>query len=96
MVRDDLCGTYWYCVNESGSKWITKGDRPIASNGGFSFVNSDMGWLQINRPSDYTFDKGIRIESKEFKDVNFPERTYEDGPLEIEIVKSGNVYWYDD
>lgn len=95
MVRDDLCGTYWYCVNESGSKWLVNGDRPTPSGGGFFGHNNTMGWLQVDNPDDCCFISGKRIESKDFQECKFPERTYKDGPLEIEIVKSGNIYWYD-
>ena len=98
MLEDRVCGTYWYCVNADGSKWLTNGGKPKkTANGCYILQRSPMGWLCLDREKDYTTSVGIeRIYTKDFEGVKFPERTYEDGPLEIEIVKSGNVYWYDD
>ena len=88
MVKDEACGTWWYCVNRDGSRWLVDGDKPIKnSTEGYTSRNSELGWISL----DYPTYGGI-----DFKEVKFPNRTYEDGPLEIEIVKSGNVYWYDD
>lgn len=95
MLKDEVCGTYWYCVNSNGDKCLVDGDRPISTrNGGWKSQNSSMIWLVVSR-DDYSCRNGKTIRSSDFKDVKFPDRTYDDGPLEIEIVKSGNVYWYD-
>lgn len=95
MVKDELCGTYWYCVNRNGSKWLVDGSKPIRSGGGYCSRENNMTWLNIDNPCGRSYKNGIEIHSSDFKEVKFPDRTYEDGPLEIEIVKSGNVYWYD-
>lgn len=95
MLDDNVCGTYWYCVNGNGSRWLTNGKKPSRSGGFHSCdLNSTMGWLNLDSP-DYYSIQDPRITTKAFKGVKFPERTYKDGPLEIEIVKSGKVYWYD-
>lgn len=54
-----------------------------------------MGWLVINKGHDFITKKGEKISSDDFAGINFPKITYEDGPIEIEICKSGKVYWYE-
>lgn len=96
MVKDEACGTWWYCVNRNGSRWLVDGDKPTkVFNGSYSFHNSECGWISLD---DYISGRknGAKLKGIDFEEVKFPDRTYEDGPLEIEIVKSGNVYWYDD
>lgn len=96
MVRDEACGTWWYCVNGDGSRWLVDGDKPAKSlTGHYTFRNSKWGWISLDNERFGKKD-GVELKEIDFKGVEFPERTYEDGPLEIEIVKSGNVYWYDD
>lgn len=104
MFKEELAGTYWYCVNDDGSTWLVKcNSKPTKSeSGGWKFKSGDnsMGWLEIyNEEGELSDDwatlEKTRVESKDFKDINFPERTYADGPLELEITKSGKVYWYD-
>lgn len=95
MVRDEVCGTWWYCVNENGSRWLVDGDKPRRSGGGYMAVHSKYSWLPLDTTDRSIHKDGVKISGEDFANVKFPDRTYEDGPLEIEIVKSGNVYWYD-
>lgn len=95
MVRDEVCGTWWYCVNKNGSRWLVDGDKPRRSGGGYMSVHSKYRWLPLDKTDVFIYIDGVKISGEDFANVKFPERTYEDGPLEIEIVKSGNVYWYD-
>lgn len=98
MVRDEACGTYWYCVNKNGSRWLTAGAKPERVNGCYRLGDGySMGWLglDLNSSSSYALKDGITVGSQDFSECKFPEITYEDGPIEVEIVKSGNVYWYD-
>lgn len=96
MVRDEACSTWWYCVNGDGSRWLVDGDKPTKSlTGHYTFHNSKWGWIGLD-DERAGMKNGIKLDRSDFEDVKFPDRTYEDGPLEIEIVKSGNVYWYDD
>ena len=97
MVKDEACGTWWYCVNRDGSRWLIDGDKPIKnSTEGYTSRNSEWGWISLDYPAIFGRKNGVELKRIDFKEVKFPNRTYEDGPLEIEIVKSGNVYWYDD
>lgn len=95
MVRDEACGTWWYCVNRDGSRWLVDGDKPTKFAGVHTYHNSDWGWISLDRGKSGKKD-GMELKRIDFEGVKFPDITYEDGPLEIEIVKSGNVYWYDD
>ena len=95
MVEDKILGTYWYCVNKDGSRWLVDGNKPSKSGGGYLASGSSMLWLDVSSYYGKSRRNGVEIRSSDFKDVKFPDRTFEDGPLEIEIVKSGNVYWYD-
>ena len=54
-----------------------------------------MGWLVLNRNSITAMKRGEKISSEDFANINFPKVTYEDGPIEIEICKSGKVYRYE-
>lgn len=95
MLDDKVCGTWWYCVNANGSRWIVDGDRPKALGGHYTAQGTvKYGWICLDGER-YGVYKGTKISKEDFIGVKFPEIIYEDGPLEIEIVKSGNVYWYD-
>ena len=95
MVEDKILGTYWYCVNKDGSRWLVDGNKPAKSGGGYVANNNGMTWLRVDCSYGKSYRNGVALRSSDFNDVKFPDRTFEDGPLEIEIVKSGNVYWYD-
>ena len=97
MVDDKIVGKYWLCKNGDGKRVLTQGIRPIRSGEYWirrSDCYSDMGWIWLDSDSTSRKD-GKMIESKDFKGLNFPEIRYEDEPLEIEICKSGKVYWYE-
>ena len=95
MLDDKICGTYWLVANSDGRRYITNGNKPIrGSSGGWIGVNNTMQWLCLDI-EDHTFKNKVKLTTEDFKSAKIPEITYEDGPLEIEIVKSGKVYWYD-
>ena len=66
-------------------------------SGFIHLINSDGNPATTN--SDYIYDNEFKdlkvISSKFFKDIEIPDVTYEQSPLEIEITKSGHVYTYD-
>ena len=104
MFREELAGTYWYCVNKDGSTWLIQREGKPRRNSyggwGYSGDGAIMNWLMLNNgkhPADEVKRKdGTKVLSADFENVNFPERTYEDDALEIEITRSGKVYWYGD
>lgn len=101
MVDDKIVDKYWLCCNKDGSIWLTQGRKPVPSDivgGTWRRINKtydDMGWLVLNKGHDFITKKGEKISSDDFAGINFPKITYEDGPIEIEICKSGKVYWYE-
>lgn len=98
MLDDKVCGTYWYCVKRNGTRWLTTGEKPRMENGHHKKDLKGMNWLCLDDVGFYSESinqNGYRLTSKELNGLSFPNITYEDGPLEIEIVKSGKVYWYD-
>lgn len=102
MVDDKIVDKYWLCCNTDGSIWLTQGRKPVPSDsvsGAWRRINKtydDMGWLALNRGNYLTTSKkGEIISPEDFANISFPKVTYEDGPIEIEICKSGKVYWYE-
>lgn len=92
MVKDTVVGTYWYVIND-GRRWITQGDKPVPSGGGFHRSGEGMGWLCLDVPDVVFKDREI-VTDMDYMDVDFPDIEPE-APVEIEIVKSGKVYVYE-
>lgn len=72
-------------------------DKDKLYSGFIHLINSDGSQASTN--SDYIYDHKFKdlkvISSKFFKNIEIPDVTYEQSPLEIEITKSGHVYTYD-
>lgn len=97
MVDDKIVGRYWLIRDEDGL-YLTQGDVPTHISPTLGWERnpkqkSDMGWLNLNR-SDRASKDGEVILSEEFKGLKFPE-IESNKPVEIEICKSGRVYWYE-
>lgn len=93
MVEDKIVGTYWYVINQ-GKRWITQGNKPTPTPGGyFTRSGTGMGWLCLDK-LDFDRKDGVGVTSNDFRDINFPD-VEPDTPVEIEIVKSGRVYVYE-
>ena len=99
-MKDNIAGTYWLVANEDGHRLICQGNKPIKTpwNMGWILRNPPMGWLAIDE--DCPYHKATKrydqlLTRGDFQDLNFPEITFLDGPVEIEIGKSGRVYTYD-
>ena len=95
-MKDSIAGTYWLVANEDGSRAICKGTKPIGIGSGWLTESSEMGWI--------TLDKDIHVRAKyidkiinksDFQGLVFPNISYEESPMEIEIGKSGRVYTYE-
>lgn len=101
MLDDKICGTYWLCADKSGSLWLTKGNKAPVKIGECWFYrdrDSPMGWLQIGEGvADRCFINSEEIYASEFEPIlhKLPKVTFENSPLEIEICKSGRVYYYE-
>lgn len=95
-MKDSIAGTYWLVANEDGSRAICKGTKPIGIGSGWLIESSEMEWI--------TLDKDIHVRAKyrdkiinksDFQGLVFPNISYEESPMEIEIGKSGRVYTYE-
>lgn len=99
MIDNKIVGKYWLCRNESGSLWLVQGRKPVSDNDGgyIARYNKDsMHWLELTDDEDYSVKDGVKVRSTDYAELDFPSITYEDGPLEIEIGRSGKVYYYED
>ncbi len=97
MVEDKIVGRYWLCRNESGSLWLVQGRKPIQDGGGYmaDYDIGSMPWLELTNEYDCSIKDEVEVKSSDYAGLNFPSITYEDGAIEIEICKSGKVYWYE-
>lgn len=102
---EKIAGTYWLC-RPSGKRglYLTNGEKPIRTTGTTYQrplnQSTPPWWLEVEDEegnpncalwgiSDLPFTKEL------IEGLKFPKVTWEDGPLEIEITKSGKVYWYE-
>lgn len=103
---ESIAGSYWLCRTKNNSLWITQGNKPIKSNDGYrrkSISKDDLNWFELiddkGDPGDGELVGNFlgfpKFPKDAFEGLKFPKVTWEDGPLEIEITKSGKVYWYE-
>lgn len=97
-----ICGTYWLIATKSGNKFVSQGEKPVRSGETWRKHPKNMGWLQVE-PTAYPLSihnlavtlKGDIVTSSDYKDISFPDISFDDEPMEIEIGKSGRVYTYE-
>ena len=101
-MNPKLVGT-WFLVRNKGDQalMVTKAEAVIPSSwneGSFQTEGSEVGWMTIDSGITSNFRKFIgefsELTPEDFKSLDLPEVTYENSPLEIEIMPSGNVYFY--
>lgn len=102
---EEIAGTYWLCRNQDNTLWVTQGNKPErAIMGSYKRCPTgkikEMYWLRVededgNRVCNYIAGGYCPFTEENVKSLKFPKVTWEDGPLEIEITKSGKVYWYE-
>lgn len=97
MVDDKITGRYWLCRNNDGSLWLVQGGKPEQSLGMYraNYEEDSMRWLELTDKTDCSRKDGEIVHSTDYEGLDFPSITYSDGPIEIEICKSGKVYWYE-
>ena len=100
-MNPKLVGTWFLVKNNtknSTDRMICKADSVHESEdakGAFVSVGSKTGWMSLDNESDRFWGEDyIDITPADFNALNLPEVTYENSPLEIEIMPSGNVYFY--
>lgn len=102
MVDDKIVGKYWLCHGDDNRRWLVQGGKPEnLGNGSFmaNYLNdSDMLWLDITdskKDNDYTKKNGEILRTTDFENLDYPATSPENEIIEIEICKSGKVYWYE-
>ena len=103
-MNPKLVGTWFLVRNnaEDGKNshdlMVTRAEAVIPSendDGAFESVKSESGWMSLDKEDDRFWRKGYEdITPADFNALNLPEVTYESSPIEIEIMPSGNVYFY--
>ena len=92
-----LVGT-WFMVKAFNHTYICK-ERPerVGSTGWRIKCLDPSGWLALDDEDGQQFGKFpySDLSREEFNKLDLPEVTDENSPLEIEIMKSGNVYFYE-
>lgn len=92
--RDLMVGT-WFLLKIGNSLFISK-EKPEKTNTAWTIRKLDpTGWLQLNDDgSRFMKPPYSALTREDFNCLKLPEVTEEDSPLEIEIMPSGNVYFY--
>lgn len=98
-INSELIGT-WYLVRSDGGALFVSKDAPGSKKEHYRLNPSKSGYMQIFTPDDEiaddTFTEGDwSLRPEDFTKLDLPEVTEDNSPLEIEIVKSGNVYFYE-
>lgn len=103
-MNPKLVGT-WFLVRNNTSEgdfshalMVTKAKEVVPSeacDGAFVGVESKSGWMSLDHENDrFWADEFEDITPADFNALKLPRVTYENSPIEIEIMPSGNVYFY--
>ena len=104
-MNPKLVGT-WFLVKNGGTdggefsqdRMITKAESVIPSevcDGSFESIKSKSGWMSLDHEDDRFWSEDFDdITPADFNALKLPNVTYENSPIEIEIMPSGNVYFY--
>lgn len=89
-----LVGT-WFLLKEGGHIYISK-EEPVRVKSAWSLKSlKPIGWLQLDEDGSTFFAPPYSALTREmFNNLQLPEVLEESIPLEIEIMPSGNVYFY--
>lgn len=89
-----LVGT-WFLLKENGHIYISK-EEPTRVKSAWTLKSlKPIGWLQLDEDGSRFFAPPYSALTREmFNKLQLPEVLEENVPLEIEIMPSGNVYFY--
>lgn len=99
-MNPKLVGTWFLVKNNtknSTDRMICKADSVHESEdtkGAFVSIGSKTGWMCLDNDDHFWGEDYKDVSSDDFNALDLPEVTYENSPLEIEIMPSGNVYFY--
>ena len=103
-MNPKLVGT-WFLVRNNVSEgeygqdlMVTKAKEVVpseTSDGAFVCVESKSGWMSLDHENDRFWESEFEdITPADFNALKLPRVTYENSPIEIEIMPSGKVYFY--
>lgn len=104
-MNPKLIGTWFlvknHCDEEgaySQDTMIVKADSVTAEGaleGSFRAIHSSSGWMSLDKENDrFPIKEYEDLTPADFNALKLPKVTVENSPLEIEIMPSGNVYFY--
>lgn len=100
IMNPKLVGNWFLVRNNDGDNhqlMVVKaeGVEPSSHNGAFSAIGMKSGWMSLDDENDCFWSKEFDdITPADFNALKLPRVTYENSPVEIEIMPSGNVYFY--
>lgn len=102
-MNPKLVGTWFLVRNNTDSDHrlvVCRARRVIpcpGTKGAFTAEGMESGWMFLDdkdRSDSFGHSEFADITPDDFLALDLPEVTYKTSPLEIEIMPSGNVYFY--
>lgn len=98
-MNPKLVGTWFLVRNRgNGELMVTKADKVVPSKfmpGSFMAEGMKSGWMNLSKDGRiFNTEEYADITREDFTSLRLPRVTYENSPLEIEIMPSGEVYFY--
>lgn len=99
-MNPKLVGT-WFLVRNNDKDnhqlMVVKADgvEPSSHEGSFCAIGMKSGWMSLDHEDDrFVASEYEDITPADFNALKLPRVTYENSPMEIEIMPSGKVYFY--
>lgn len=99
-MNPKLVGNWFLVRNNTESShdlMVVKAEsvEPSSYKGAFCAIGMQSGWMSLDDENDRFWGKEFSdITPADFNALKLPKVTYENSPVEIEIMPSGNVYFY--
>jgi hypothetical protein len=99
-MNPKLVGNWFLARNNDGDNhqlMVVKAEsvKPSFHEGALCANGMKSGWMSLDDENDRFITREFSdITPADFNALKLPEVTYENSPIEIEIMPSGNVYFY--